>query len=130
MSRSLLGQEIGMIEGIAGILIWTDNVERLSSFYRDKLRLQPYSIKNEFVAFKWGDMRLSLGKHQHVKGESRDSYRIMINLSTTDIMHTYEELRCRDVEFIRPPEQEHWGGWVSTFRDPDGNILQLLEQPE
>ncbi len=119
-----------MIEGIAGIVIWTENVERLSSFYRHKLRLQPHTIRSDFVAFKWGDMRLSIGKHQHVKGESRDSYRIMINLLTTDIMKTYEKLRLSNVEFIRPPEQEHWGGWVSTFSDPDGNILQLLAQPD
>ncbi len=33
------------------------------------------------------------------------------------------------VNFDRVPEQEHWGGWVATFRDPDGNMLQLLEQP-
>ncbi len=25
------------------------------------------------------------------------------------------------------PEQESWGGWVATFKDPDGNVLQLLQ---
>jgi predicted enzyme related to lactoylglutathione lyase len=33
------------------------------------------------------------------------------------------------VEFIRQPEREQWGGWIATFKDPDGNILQLLQLP-
>jgi len=28
-----------------------------------------------------------------------------------------------------PPEREHWGGWIATLQDPDGNILQLLQLP-
>jgi predicted enzyme related to lactoylglutathione lyase len=26
--------------------------------------------------------------------------------------------------------REHWGGWIITLQDPDGNILQLLQLPE
>ena len=39
-------------------------------------------------------------------------------------------MQANGVEFIRPPEQEHWGGWVATFKDPDGNILQMLQFPK
>jgi uncharacterized glyoxalase superfamily protein PhnB len=38
-----------------------------------------------------------------------------------------ERLAEAGVEFLRQPEQESWGGWVATFRDPDGNTLQLLQ---
>ena len=41
----------------------------------------------------------------------------------------HERLTAEGVRFVRPPEREHWGGWVATFEDPDGNLLQLLEQP-
>ena len=51
----------------------------------------------------------------------------MINLGVNDIHGEYDELRRRGVDFLRPPEREHWGGWVATFRDPDGNVLQLLQ---
>ena len=53
----------------------------------------------------------------------------MINLGVSDIQKVYEKLTSQGVNFIRPPEQEHWGGWVATFEDPDGNILQFLQQP-
>lgn len=54
----------------------------------------------------------------------------MINLGTKHIEEVYRSLTKKGVEFVRPPELEHWGGWVATFRDPDGNFLQLLQQPE
>ena len=31
---------------------------------------------------------------------------------------------------IRKVEKEHWGGLICTFKDPDNNIIQLLQFPE
>ena len=53
----------------------------------------------------------------------------MINFNVEDIHLVYDALSKRGVTFIRGPEQEHWGGWVSTLMDPDRNIIQLLQQP-
>jgi predicted enzyme related to lactoylglutathione lyase len=54
----------------------------------------------------------------------------MINLGVDDIRGQCELLRERGVRLVREPQKEHWGGWVATFSDPDGNTLQLLQQPE
>jgi predicted enzyme related to lactoylglutathione lyase len=118
-----------MITGVAGIIIWTENLERLFTFYRDTLGLTPHSVRPHFIAFKWGDMRLSLGKHRNVSGPARDPYRIMINLEVQHIHEMSASLMRQDVTFLKPPTQEEWGGWVATFLDPDGNILQLMQQP-
>jgi predicted enzyme related to lactoylglutathione lyase len=53
----------------------------------------------------------------------------MSHLGVDDIQQEHRRLVAQGVEFIRPPEQEHWGGWVATFKDPDGNILQMLQFP-
>jgi predicted enzyme related to lactoylglutathione lyase len=118
-----------MIDAVVGVIIWTEDLDRLFSFYRETLALTPHSIRPHFIAFRWGDMRLSLGKHEKVRGAARDPYRIMINLGVDDIHRTYTTLCGRGVSFLKPPMQEDWGGWVATFFDPDGNILQLLQQP-
>ena|SRR5690606_39064395 len=118
-----------MITGVAGVIIWTDDLDRLSAFYRDTLGLTPYSVRPHFIAFRWGNMRLSLGKHRNVSGPARDPYRIMINLEVEDIHQMHASLTRQGVSFLKPPTQEYWGGWVATFFDPDGNILQLLQQP-
>ena len=119
-----------MIQGVAGVIIWTDNLQRLVSFYEDVIGLQPHSVRPDFVAFSFGEMRLSLGRHTLVSGAAKDPHRIMINLGTDDIHADYRRLKEKGVHFLRPPERERWGGWVATFQDPDGNIVQLLEQPK
>ena len=118
-----------MIDGVVGVIIWTDDLDRMVEFYRDTLGLAPHSVRPDFVAFKWGEMRLSIGAHDEVSGKTSEPYRIMVNLGVDDIHDVHGTLVGRGVRFDRDPEQEHWGGWVATFRDPDGNMLQLLEQP-
>ena len=120
---------MSLVENLAGVIIWTEDLERLVAFYRETLGLEPHSIRSNFVAFRFGDVRLSLGKHDGVAGPAREPHRIMVNLGVADIHQTYRRLKEAGVLFIRPPERERWGGWVATFSDPDGNILQLLQQP-
>ena len=119
-----------MVYGVIGVIIWTDNLEPLVAFYRDTLGLRPHSVHDEFVAFQFGEMRLNVGRHDGVHGRSNEPYRIMINLGTRDIHRLTKELQQKGVQFVRLPERERWGGYVATFQDPDGNLLQLLQPPQ
>ncbi len=118
-----------MIGHMNGVIIWTEDLSPLREFYCGKLGLVPHSDRPYFVSFKWGGLRFAIGTHDHVRGSARDPHRIMVNFEVDRIHEVCEELRHKGVEFIRNPEQEHWGGWVASFKDPDGNIVQLLEQP-
>jgi len=117
------------IEGVAGVIIWTDRYPEMLAFYRDVLGLMPRSEKPAFANFEWGGFRLSVAAHDEVHGPARDPLRIMVHLKVADIAATYRRLVDRGVAFSRSPEQERWGGWVATFADPDGNTLQLLQLP-
>ena len=55
-----------MIGGVIGVIIWTEDLARLSKFYKEVLRLTPYSVHDGFIAFKFGGMRLNLGYHSEV----------------------------------------------------------------
>lgn len=116
-----------MIDGIAGVIVWTDDLDTMLAFYRDTLGLTPHSVRPHFVSFKWGNLRLGLGAHAGVSGRTKDPFRIMVNLGVRDIHAEHERLSSAGVKFTRPPEREHWGGWVATFSDPDGNTIQLLQ---
>jgi predicted enzyme related to lactoylglutathione lyase len=119
-----------MITGVIGVTLWTDNLERMFHFYHDVLHFPLHSQHEDFIAFELGEeMRFNLGLHDRVQGAARDPYRVMVNLGVADIHQEYQRLCQKGVQFIRPPEQEHWGGWVATFLDPDGNILQMLQLP-
>ena len=114
---------------LAGVIMWTDNLEAMAGFYRDVLRLPVHSVRPHFVAFQLGEARLSVGLHSQVIGPAKEPVRVAVNLNVPDIHAAHRDLTARGVAFLRQPEQEHWGGWVASFRDPDGNLLQLLQQP-
>ena len=118
-----------MITGLVGVTLWTDDLERMFRFYHDSLRLPLHSRHDDFIAFQLGEIRFNIGLHGNIKGPSQDPYRIMPHLGVEDIHREHQRLLQEGVEFIRPPEQEHWGGWIATFKDPDGNILQMLQLP-
>ena len=122
---------MGSIDGLAGVLIWTaaDRFPAMARFYRETLGLAPRSAKDDFINFDWHGIRLSVGVHDRVGGTSRDPLRLMINLSVTDIRAVHDRLVRAGIVFTRAPEREEWGGWVATFADPDGNVLQLMQLP-
>lgn len=118
-----------MITGVVGITLWTSDLGRMFHFYHGILRLPLHSQHDDFVAFELGEVRFNIGLHDRVLGASADPYRVMPHLGVDDIQREYRRLKEEGVEFIRPPEREHWGGWIATLKDPDGNILQLLQLP-
>ena len=61
-----------MIQGVAGVTIWTEDIERLAGFYRDVLELPVHSVRPEFVAFDLGGVRLNVGLHSGVVGQTKD----------------------------------------------------------
>ncbi len=123
--------ESGTIQGLAGVLIWTERerFDVMARFYRDRLRLTPRTSKPDFINFDWGGVRLSVSVHDRVSGVSRDPLRIMVNLAVDDIRAVHARLEKAGVVFTRPPEAEKWGGQVASFLDPDGNLLQLMQLP-
>jgi hypothetical protein len=46
---------------------------------------------------------------------------------TDNIIDDFEALKLKGIIFSREPELEKWGGWMATFADLDGNILQLMQ---
>lgn len=116
-----------MITGVAGVVIWTNQMDEMLTFYKDTLGLNTHSERPYFVSFKFGNIRLGLGIHSKVAGQTQETHRIMINLGVDDIHKEHKRLVSRGVKFMRKPEKEDWGGWVATFNDPNGNTLQLIQ---
>ncbi len=114
-----------MIGDLNGSIIWTEDVDRLVPFYRDTLGQKMTMESDGFVMF--GDGRLAVGQHSEVKGAARDPYRIMLSFDTTDAQADYDDLTGKGVEFTQAP---YASGtlMIATFKDPDGNILQLLQR--
>lgn len=50
-------------------------------------------------------------------------------LTTSDVAAAYEELRSTGAEFLSAPHQDAFGVQWVYLRDPDGNVVELLQDP-
>ena len=50
-----------------------------------------------------------------------------LSFAVDNIVVKHRDLLARGVEFSGAPEQQYWGGWLATFKDPSGNELQLVQ---
>lgn len=100
---------------------------RLLAFYRDVVQLPAEE--------GMGDGALSLGPsavlfvvdHSQVTGPTREPARAIIDLHLEGLDAEQSRLEAAGVTFTRSKGIEYWGGVISTFNDPDGNTVQLIE---
>jgi len=109
------------------INVTSEQPEVLAAWYRDVLELPPVPEMGE-AAFSLGERTAFLiDGHSETRGKAREPQRVLINFMVDDLESERRRLLERGVQFIRPPEREPWGGLITTFLDPDGNYLQLIE---
>ena len=104
----------------------TDNPDRLRAFYRDVVGLSDDhpELGSPFMA---GATPIYMGAHSEVRGPAQEAARVMLNLFVADLATEQKRIEGHGVKFLRSAGREYWGGVISTFADPDGNYLQLIE---
>jgi predicted enzyme related to lactoylglutathione lyase len=116
-----------MIKGLRTSSIWSEDVNNLLPFYRDTLGLKVGLEAPGFVVF--GDPNapaVALGTHSEVHGKAVDPARHIVGFDVDDVKAEAARLKAAGVEFIEEPNN-FGGGWIATFKDPEGNLLQLLQ---
>lgn len=105
----------------------SENPARLITFYRDVVGLEPDPSSGEF-AFHMGDgATLGIDGHSDTRGQAKEPSRVLIDLMVDDIVEAENELKGRGVSFFRSQGREFWGGIISSFEDPDGNYVQIIQ---
>lgn len=110
--------------------ITSSDPDRLVAFYRDVvgLPLRPDMGEHSLDA---GGAVIGIDRHQDTSGPAREPSRMIIDLFVDDIRAEQARIEAQGVTFIRDKGKEYWGGVISTFLDPDGNYVQLIEyRPE
>ncbi len=74
-----------------------------------------------------GGTSLLIDGHSETKGRTKEPQRVLISFFVDDIAAEQSRLDAHGVRFIRDKGREWWGGVISTFLDPDGNYLQIIE---
>lgn len=106
--------------------ITSEQPDVLIEWYRDVLQLPPSDMGD--WAFTVGEgAYVVIDGHSDTKGPAKEPQRCLINFMVDDVAAEQARLEAAGVEFIRSASREEWGGIISTFLDPDGNYLQLME---
>jgi predicted enzyme related to lactoylglutathione lyase len=105
---------------------YSDQPERLREFFRNVVGLSDDypDLGNPFLA---GGTSIYVSEHSEVHGPTQEPARIMINFFIDDLAAEQARIEGHGVKFIRSAGREPWGGVISTFADPDGSYLQLIE---
>jgi predicted enzyme related to lactoylglutathione lyase len=116
-----------MIRGLRGATIWSEDLNNLLPFYRDTLGLPvALQVPGFVVLGELGAPTLALGTHSEVHGRNADPARHMVGLATDDLAADWKRLKGAGVEFVEEPT-EYGTLRIATLKDPEGNLLQLLQ---
>ncbi len=104
--------------------------QKLLAFYRDVVGLP---IEEGFgdAALNAAGAIVVFDSHSETHGAAQEPTRMLLNLMVDDLEAEQKRIEGHGVKFIRSAGREYWGGVISTFPDPDGNLVQLMEyKPE
>jgi predicted enzyme related to lactoylglutathione lyase len=118
------------ISAIGQIAITVSDVQKALGFYRDILGLPfLFSPSSELAFLKAGEVRLMLSTPQGVGQIGANS---ILYFKTSNIETTHAEIIAQGATNERAPQlaakmPDH-ELWLSFIRDPDGNLLGLMEE--
>jgi catechol 2,3-dioxygenase-like lactoylglutathione lyase family enzyme len=114
-------------------MIAVKDIDRAKQFYEEKLGMKPFQeMGGEFFMLKSGDMELNVYKSEFA-GTNKAT---LLTFDVDDIEAEVSELKAKgiafehyDVEGLTAEGDIYSGEGMKTawFKDPDGNILSLIE---
>jgi len=116
-----------MLRGVAVVWMPVEEIERAKGFYRDTLEL---TIQNEDGPWAEVDANgLTLGLNgREPGGTAAEGGPVVTFQPEGNLEEAVSGLKERGVEFPAEISEHDWGR-VATFKDSEGNDLQLYEPP-
>jgi lactoylglutathione lyase len=125
---------------ISSILLFVQDLDGCTAFYRDTLQLPYLGSEDNLAAFKLEDGKLvvllsSAGAEEILRTgvtalSSAGGPRGLVSLAVADVDATYAELAVRGVTFVLPPTDQPWGIRMAHFVDLEGNIWEINREIE
>ena len=127
-----------MKQSIAHIALVVNDYDEAIKFYTDKLNFTLIEDTPQSETKRWvlvapqGSEGCSLllakgvGEEQRSRIGNQTGGRVFLFLKTDDFWRDYEEMRLKDVNFVREPKTEDYGT-VAVFADLYGNLWDLVE---
>ena len=122
-----------LIDGVTAILLISPDPAALADFYRNILDLPLEDEEHPGVPLHYGcdlgGVHLAIHSNEGFPGvPTRSGQGAAIVLGTSDVKAVFDRLSASGVQVIGP--SDHGFGVVVSFRDPDGNFIEIVEEYE
>ena len=108
------------------VYYWTAEMDRAVKFYEDVLGLRLVRRDgSNWAMFETGSVRLAL--HGAIEGRPLETGGATAVFAVDDLETARAALERRGVEFAEHVGEVEGYARFASFRDPDGNVLQLIE---
>ena len=117
---------------LSAVRVFVKDVAAAKAFYSERLGLRVTlgDLDHGVCIYDAGGAQLIV---ESVPDEAPADEQILVgrftglSFTVDNIAAKHRELVTHGVEFSGAPEQQYWGGWLATFKDPSGNELQLVQ---
>lgn len=117
-----------MLNGVSTVWVPAEDIERAAAFYRDKLGLEVVDHDGDWAEVTAGDLTIGLNASEP-EGAGGSGGPVIAFRPDDDIDAAVSGLRERGVEIAGEVSEHPWGR-IATFKDSEGNDLQLYTPPE
>ena len=117
-----------MIRGVANVWMPVQNIDRAVNFYENILDLPVVKRDGPWAEVDANGVRVGLNGREP-EGVESEGGPVLTFQPESSLEDVIADLKERGVEF--PAEiSEHYWGRLATFKDSEGNDLQLYEPPK
>jgi len=104
---------------------FTENIDEMSKFYENLLGSAPVARSEGMAIFMLGEVKLFLHKlYEPKEGELPPEDHLAFEVP--DVTRACEDLVNSGLEIDVPPKEYYWGT-SAYLRDPDGQMIELIE---
>jgi predicted enzyme related to lactoylglutathione lyase len=116
-----------MLEGVAVVWMPVQDIERAKSFYRNTLGLQITNEDGQWAEVDANGLTLGLNGREP-SGAAVEGGPVVTFQPEATVEETVDNLKDQGIEVPAGISEHPWGR-VATFKDSEGNDIQLYEPP-
>ena len=118
--------------------IVTDDVEGLAGFYARLLGV-PVALNEYYVEIEAGPASVGFSRRRFTEFKEPDHCQpdrgrprrdeIILDFLVDDVDAEYPRVAALGVDWVLPPTTQPWGNRSMVFRDPAGNLVNVVSRP-
>lgn len=118
-----------VLRSVSAVRIFTRDLDRARDFYAGALALAQQSDGPGYAVFDLAGVSIILEAvaPDDPEGDELVGRLLATSFQVDDVDAAYHTLSARGVRFVQPPEKQDWGGTLAFARDPDENVITLVD---